>query len=97
MQRSSGVCARIAVFWSVSSWWTRIVRVVTDDPLLGCRLKLQGAWRHRQALGEELQMFLERADPEPSPLHLGVIVGDFLHNLRCVLDHLVWQLVVLNG
>jgi hypothetical protein len=70
---------------------------MTDDPLLGCRLKLQGAWRHRQALGEELQMFLERADPEPSPLHLGVIVGDFLHNLRCVLDHLVWQLVVLNG
>ena len=34
---------------------------------------------------------------EPSPLHLGVIVGDFMHNLRCVLDHLVWQLVVLNG
>jgi hypothetical protein len=70
---------------------------MTDDPLLGCRLKLQGAWRHRQALSEELQMFLERADPEPSPLHLGVIVGDVLHNLRCVLDHLVWQLVVLNG
>ena len=70
---------------------------MTDDPLLGCRLKLQSAWRHRQALGGELQEFLERADPEPSPLHLGVIVGDFLHNLRCVLDHLVWQLVVLNG
>jgi hypothetical protein len=67
-----------------------------DDPLLGCRLKLQGAWRHRQALGEELQEFLARTDPEPSPLHLGVIVGDFLHNLRCVLDHLVWQLVLLN-
>lgn len=70
---------------------------MTDDPLLGCRLKLQGAWRHRQALGEELQAFLARADPEPSPLHLGVIVGDFLHNLRCVLDHLIWQLVVLSG
>jgi hypothetical protein len=70
---------------------------MTDDPLLGCRLKLQSAWRHRQALGEKLQIFLERADPEPSPLHLGAIVGDFLHNLRCVLDHLVWQLVVLNG
>jgi hypothetical protein len=70
---------------------------MTDDPLLGCRLKLQSAWRHRQALGATLEDFLARADPEPSPLHLGVIVGDFLHNLRCVLDHLVWQLVELNG
>lgn len=70
---------------------------MTDDPLLGCRLKLQGAWRHRQALRAELEAFLAKADPEPSPLHLGVIVGDFLHNLRCVLDHLVWQLVKLNG
>ena len=33
----------------------------------------------------------------PLRLHLGVIVGDFLHNLRCGLDHLVWQLVLLNG
>jgi hypothetical protein len=71
--------------------------MMSDDPLLGCRLKLHGAWQHRQALGTELQAFLERSDPEPSPLHLGVIVGDFLHNLRCVLDHLVWQLVELNG
>jgi hypothetical protein len=70
---------------------------MSDDPLLGCRLKLQAAWRHRQALGQELQAYLARDDPEPSPPHLGVIVGDFLHNLRCVLDHLVWQLVELNG
>jgi hypothetical protein len=70
---------------------------MTDDPLLGCRLKLQNAWRHRQALGEELQEFLSRTGPEPSPLHLGVLVGDFLHSLRCVLDHVVWQLVELNG
>lgn len=69
---------------------------MTDDPLLGCRLKLQAAWRHRQALGAELEEFLSRTDPQPSPLHLGVIVGDFLHNLRCVLDHVVWQLVELN-
>jgi hypothetical protein len=70
---------------------------MTDDPLLGCRLKLQTAWRHRQTLGAALEEFLARDDPAPSPLHLGVIVGDFLHNLRCVLDHLVWQLVELNG
>jgi len=92
---------RIAVY--AISWFgkprgvRRIVSRMNDDPLLGCRLKLQGARWHRQALGEELKEFLTRAEPESSPLHLGVIVGDFLHNLRCVLDQLVWQLVVLNG
>ena len=88
-----GPIARVAV----PEWRRRIVQAMSDDPLLGCRLKLQAAWRHRQALGEQLEAFVARDDPEPSPLHLGVIVGDFLHNLRCVLDHLVWQLVELNG
>ena len=31
------------------------------------------------------------------PLRLGVIVGDVIHNVRSALDHLVWQLVLLNG
>lgn len=31
------------------------------------------------------------------PLHLSVVVGDILHNLRCVLDHLMRQLVLANG
>jgi hypothetical protein len=26
-----------------------------------------------------------------------LIIGDYLHNLRSVLDHIVWQLVVANG
>jgi len=30
-------------------------------------------------------------------LHLGLIVGDVVHNLRTALDHLVHQLAVLNG
>jgi hypothetical protein len=66
-----------------------------DDPLLGCRLKLQQAWRHRQSLG--LAIETEYRPEEPPPLHFGVIVGDYLHNLRCVLDHVIWQLVLLNG
>jgi hypothetical protein len=70
---------------------------VTDDPLIGCRLKLQQAQRHLWDLQAEVDQFQESdRDPTP-PLHLGVIVGDFLHNLRCGLDHLVWQLVILNG
>jgi hypothetical protein len=31
------------------------------------------------------------------PLRLGVMLGDFIHNLRSALDHLVWQLVLLDG
>jgi hypothetical protein len=34
---------------------------------------------------------------EEPPLRLGVILGDFVHNARSALDHLVWQLVLLNG
>ncbi len=68
---------------------------MNDDPLLGCRWKLQQAWRHLQSIDADVGAFLARDDVEP-PAYLGVLVGDFLHNLRCVLDHLVWQLVLLN-
>jgi hypothetical protein len=33
----------------------------------------------------------------PPPIEWSVIVGDFVHNLRSALDHLVWQLVLLSG
>jgi hypothetical protein len=37
--------------------------------------------------------------PKPRPLDptLGLIVGDCIHNLRSCLDHLVYQLAILNG
>jgi hypothetical protein len=31
------------------------------------------------------------------PPELGAIIGDVVHNLRCALDHLAWQLVLANG
>ena len=34
------------------------------------------------------------ADP---PVRLGVIVGDYVNNLRSALDHLVWQIVIAHG
>ena len=34
---------------------------------------------------------------QPPPPRLGVLLGDLLHNVRSALDHLVWQLVLLNG
>lgn len=34
---------------------------------------------------------------KPLPMELSLIVGDFAQNLRAALDHLVWQLVLVNG
>ncbi len=34
---------------------------------------------------------------EPPPIRLGIILGDFFYNLRSCLDHLAWQLVLLDG
>lgn len=34
---------------------------------------------------------------EPENPEWGLILGDMVHNLRSALDHLVWQLVLLNG
>jgi hypothetical protein len=39
-----------------------------------------------------LQILKEPKNPE-----WGLILGDMAHNLRSALDHLVWQLVILNG
>lgn len=33
----------------------------------------------------------------PIPGHWSALVGDILHNLRCALDHLAWQLVLACG
>ena len=34
---------------------------------------------------------------EPPPIEVGVIAGEYVHNVRSALDHLVWQLVLANG
>lgn len=39
--------------------------------------------------------FQLRLDPDPT-LEWGVILGDFVHNVRSALDHLVYQLAALN-
>src|SRR5689334_16234875 len=38
----------------------------------------------------------KRQPPLDAPIHLGIVVGDALHNLRSALDHLVWQLAVIG-
>jgi hypothetical protein len=46
-----------------------------------------------QADGWERAIFHVQREP---PLELGVIAGDFAHNLRSGLDHLIYQLAVLD-
>jgi hypothetical protein len=43
---------------------------------------------------EWVERFQIRENP---PLRFGVILGDCVHNLRCALDHAVWQTTLLDG
>jgi hypothetical protein len=48
-------------------------------------------------LDTELNLVVQRVKlPDPPP-ELSAVVGDCLFNLRCVLDYLIWQLVLING
>ena len=58
------------------------------DPLAGSRLKQRRALEHLKGLKEEIERFYKT---EP------YTVGDILHNLRSMLDHIVWQLTIANG
>lgn len=48
-----------------------------------------------QADGETIVVEIPMLKKPPS--EQSVIIGDILHNLRSVLDHLAWQLVLANG
>lgn len=62
-----------------------------------------------RGLGSEYGIFAEQDPNVPDQVHFrvrvppdlmiryGLIVGDVVHNLRSALDHLAWQLVVVNG
>ena len=43
---------------------------------------------------EWVERFQIREEP---PLRLGVILGDCVHNLRSCLDHIAWQVTLLDG
>lgn len=43
---------------------------------------------------EWVERFQIREEPPP---RFGVILGDVLHNLRSALDHLIWQVTLLDG
>lgn len=42
-------------------------------------------------------VFRLRGEPPSPPLRWSTVIGDVVHNLRSALDHLAWQLVLLDG
>lgn len=48
-------------------------------------------------LEERTLRAIMKVHEEPDEIGWGVLIGDFTHNLRSALDHLVWQLVLVNG
>lgn len=50
--------------------------------------------KHDQQTG---QAFIQIRFVEPPPASLALIIGDAVHNLRCALDHTLWELVGLDG
>ncbi|HEX6665787.1 MAG TPA: hypothetical protein VF081_04260 [Solirubrobacterales bacterium] len=52
---------------------------------------VDGDWRPKK----REYALIARVPKEP-PLHWGVLLGDWAHNLRSALDHLMWQLVLLR-
>jgi hypothetical protein len=50
-----------------------------------------------ETLSDPPRMVLYVESLREPPLRLGVLMGDFVHNLRSALDHLVWQLALTNA
>jgi hypothetical protein len=51
---------------------------------------------HREK-GEFWKVWIELLVDEPLPLDLPLILGDAVHNLRCALDHAMWDLIGFDG
>ncbi len=51
-----------------------------------CYVRRDGPW------------YVVMVQPFPQPnIRFSIIAGDIIHNLRCALDHLIWQLVLRDG
>jgi hypothetical protein len=86
--RLSGVRAKIERAKRHISELEGAIQVYRDTDPFRSRVELD------PTTGEKVHRFEER---HPVPPCLALIAGDAIHNLRSVLDHLVWQLVEANG
>ena len=51
----------------------------------------------REECDDERELWVYRGDTPKEPIQWSVRAGEFAYNLRSALDHLVWQLVEVNG
>lgn len=79
--------ARLKVEWAerhLEALWLEL------DGFMKLHCNVVNELRYREAL-------LKLSLTQPLPEHWGLMIGDFLHNLRSALDHLIWRLVQHNG
>lgn len=71
------------------------IQEISDEAQRLCKGVQQGIVREvRDDLDEQVWVYRE---PSPNaPVEWSVIMGEILYNLRSALDHLVWQLVLVN-
>ena len=67
--------------------FTAFVNRRPHRPILKAQRKEGNVWR----------LWVEVVADAPLPPDLAMILGDAVHNFRCVLDHLMWELTGLDG
>ena len=51
----------------------------------------------REECDDERECWVYRGDTPEAPIQWSIRAGEFAYNLRSALDHLIWQLVKVNG
>jgi hypothetical protein len=71
----------------LDSAFTAFVNQRPHRPLFKAQRQDENAWR----------MWIEIIVDRHPPAELALIIGDAIHNFRCVLDHLMWELIGIDG
>ncbi len=82
--------------------WSKIDRACEhlesyEDVLPDFRKSQPYSWASETDLDTGDKVWRVRGQPTAPPFHWNVIIGDCLYNFRSALDHLAWQLVLVNG
>ena len=82
--------------------WSKIDRACEhletyEDALPDFRKGQPCSWASETDLDTDDKVWRVMGQPKTPPYHWNVIIGDCLYNFRSALDHLAWQLVLVNG
>lgn len=73
------------------------LRLLKADIAAFCEEKARLIVREPDPEDEEMERWVYRGDRPQPPIEWSIRAGEFAYNLRSALDHLVWQLVEVNG